>query len=52
MQMIRNKLQEVNVLWAKQIGKTVLNHYRESLETVTATLKEYDPSREAFWEGA
>ena len=51
-QMIRNKLQEVNVLWAKQIGKTVLNHYRESLETVTAALKEYDPSREAFWEGA
>ena len=50
--MIRNNLQEVNVLWAKQIGKTVLNNYRESLETVTAALKEYDPSREAFWEGA
>ena len=50
-QMIRNKLQEVNVLRAKQMGKTVLNHYRESLERVTATLKEYYPSREAFWEG-
>ena len=41
--MIRNKLQEVNVSWAKQIGKTVLNHYRESLERA----KEFDPSREA-----
>ena len=45
----RNKLQEVNVSWAKQIGATVLNHYRESLERVTATLREFDPSRETFW---
>ena len=33
MQTIRNKLQEVNVSWAKQIGTTVLNHYRGSLES-------------------
>ena len=47
-QTIRNKLQEVNVSWEKQIGTTVLNHYRESLDMMTATLREFDPSREAF----
>ena len=28
--------------WAKQIGTTVLNHYRGSLERVTAKLREFD----------
>ena len=47
-QTIRNKLQEVNVSWAKQIGTTVLNHYRESLDSMTAILRKFDPSREAY----